>query len=392
MHRLIKGRVREMVVSESSWQNRVAAVGDFFDNVTWLEEPRVLYQSIADEMVSIVGCDTVSLRMLSVARDEMIGYATSGSAKTLVKESFYSLPITIGRMPNLVETHEPIVYDLLHPDESDVKSERGIQLGYRYAVTVPLLFEDDLIGVVDFIYREGQFSDDDLPWLAELCRIVGSIMGMIGVSERMTELRIADEAKRIGIELHDSLAQPVSVVALEADKALMALDEGDVESLRTGLLRLREASLQACNSIRQEALALNEASDEHEDLSDVIGRFVARYSSQWGIRASFEEPENDVMVTKKVSNQVMRILNEALGNVVRHAHANEVVVGLTSSNGLLSLRVEDDGNGFDMRSIPEEKMGLRLMKERASRVGGKLVVASVPGEGTSLVADIPLSA
>ena len=116
MHRLIKGRVREMVVSESSWQNRVAAVGDFFDNVTWLEEPRVLYQSIADEMVSIVGCDTVSLRMLSVARDEMIGYATSGSAKTLVKESFYSLPITIGRMPYLVETHEPIVYDLLHPD------------------------------------------------------------------------------------------------------------------------------------------------------------------------------------------------------------------------------------------------------------------------------------
>ena len=90
--------------------------------------------------------------------------------------------------------------------------------------------------------------------------------------------------------------------------------------------------------------------------------------------------------------KVMRILNEALGNVVRHAHANEVVVGLTSSNGLLSLRVEDDGNGFDMRSIPEEKMGLRLMKERANRVGGKLVVASVPGEGTSLVADIPLSA
>ena len=381
-----------MVVSESSWQNRVAAVGDFFDNVTWLEEPRILYQSIADEMVGIVGCDTVSLRMLSVARDEMIGYATSGSAKSLVKESFYSLPITIGRMPNLIETHEPIVYDLAHPDESDVRSERGVLLGYRYAVTVPLLFEDELIGVVDFIYREGQYSDDDLPWLVELCRIVGSIMGMIGVSERMTELRIADEVKRIGIELHDSLAQPVSVVALEADKALMALDEGDVESLRTGLLRLREASLQACNSIRQEALTLYEESEECEDLSDVIDRFVARYSSQWGMKVLFERPEHAVMVTKKVGNQVMRILNEALGNVVRHAHADKIVVALASNNGLLSLRVEDDGDGFDIRSIPEEKMGLRLMKERATRVGGKLVVASVPGEGTSLVADIPLSA
>ena len=66
-----------MVVTESSWQSRVSYVGDFFDNVQWLEEPRVLYQSIANELRKVVGCDTVSLRMLSVAGDEMIGYATS---------------------------------------------------------------------------------------------------------------------------------------------------------------------------------------------------------------------------------------------------------------------------------------------------------------------------
>ena len=106
----------------------------------------------------------------------------------------------------------------------------------------------------------------------------------------------------------------------------------------------------------------------------------------------FERPNNAIMVTKNVGDQVLRILNEALGNVVRHARAGEVVVGLSSGSGMLSLRVEDDGCGFDMRTLPAEKMGLRIMKERASKVGGKLVVASVPGEGTSLVADIPLSA
>ena len=114
-----------MVVSELSWQNRVAAVGDFFDNVTWLEEPRLLYQSIADEMVRIVGCDTVSLRMLSVAGDEMIGYASSGSAKSLVEESFAALPLTLGRMPVLIETREPIVYDLKNPDERDIISAKA---------------------------------------------------------------------------------------------------------------------------------------------------------------------------------------------------------------------------------------------------------------------------
>ncbi len=381
-----------MVVSESSWQIRVMAVGDFFDNVTWLEEPRVLYQSIADEIVNIVECDTVSLRMLSVAGDEMIGYASSGSAKLLVKESYASLPLTVGRMPMLIETHEPIVYDLKNPDERDVKSERGVKLGYRYAVTAPLLFEEELIGVVDFIYREGQFSEDDLPWLVELCRIIGSVMGMVGVSDRMTELRIADEVKRIGVELHDSLAQPVSVVALESDKALMALDEGDYDSLRQGLMRLREASLQACNSLRQEVLTLGETVEEFEDLSDVLERFVMHFAAQWGLKISFERPDGAVMVTKKVGDQVLRILNEALGNVVRHARARSVVVALSQGNGMLSLRIEDDGCGFDIRTVPAEKMGLRIMKERAGRVGGKLVVASVPNEGTSLVADIPLSA
>lgn len=381
-----------MVVTESSWQSRVSYVGDFFDNVQWLEEPRVLYQSIADELRKVVGCDTVSLRMLSVAGDEMIGYATSGSAKTLVQDSFTSLPLNVGRMPLLVETHQPIVYDLLNPSESDVKSETGVELGYRYCVTAPMLFNGELIGVIDFIYRDGEFSEEDVPWLLELCRVVGSAMGMVGVSERMTELRIADEVRRIGIELHDSLAQPVSVVALEADKALMALDEGDVETLRHGLLRLREASVQACNSIRHEVLVLGEGVDEREDLSDVVERFATRFSSQWGLKVLFERPNNTIMVTKNVGDQVLRILNEALGNVVRHARAGEVVVGLSSGSGMLSLRVEDDGCGFDMRTLPAEKMGLRIMKERASKVGGKLVVASVPGEGTSLVADIPLSA
>ena len=208
----------------------------------------------------------------------------------------------------------------------------------------------------------------------------------------MTELRIADEVKRIGVELHDSLAQPVSVVALEADKALMALDEGDDESLRHGLMRLREASLQACNSIRQEVLTLSESVEEFQDLADVLDRFIMRFVAQWGLKVSFERPEGAVMVTKKVGDQVLRILNEALGNVVRHARAESVVVALSQGNGMLSLRIEDDGCGFDVRAVSTEKMGLRIMKERAGKVGGRLVVASVPNEGTSLVADIPLSA
>ena len=210
---------------------------------------------------------------------------------------------------------------------------------------------------------------------------------MVGIADRMTELRITDEAKRIGVELHDSLAQPVSVVALEADKALMSLDEGDFDSLRHGLTRLREASLQACDLIRQEVLTLGESVEEFEDLSDVLGRFVMRFASQWGLKISFERPDDPVMVTKKVGDQVLRILNEALGNVVRHARAKSVVVSLSQANGMLSLRVEDDGCGFDVAASERARgvhLGLSSMRSRAENIGGRFAVRSAHGRGTEV--------
>ena len=378
---------------QQPWRNRVDQIAGFFEQMPWLDEPKNLYQAIADHLVECTGCDSVNLRMLSVAGDEMIGCASSGSAQTLAGDGFASVSMTVGRMPRLERSAEPIVEDFANPAEEDVESAEGLAGGFSHAVTVPLRFEGALIGAVDFIYKEGQFTgDDEVEWLAELCRIVGSVMGMVGISDRMTELRISDEARRIGVELHDNLAQSVSVVSLEADKALMSLEEGDLESLRHELSRLREAGQQACSMIRQEVLTLQDSAGETEDLEESFSRYLERFKAQWGIPYTFEHPEEPVVVTAKVGNQAIRILHEALSNVVRHAKAKAVIGALERADGTISIRIEDDGCGFDARSVPEGTMGLRLMRERAARLGGTLVVASVPGEGTSLVADIPIAA
>ncbi len=382
-----------MAANDSVWRSRVEAIGDFFNQVAWLEEPRELYQSIADELVKLAGCDTVSVRMLSVAGDEMIGCAVSGSAGLLVGEGYATVSLATGRMPELVKFHRPIVYDMANPVEQDVRTQRGLDLGYRYAVTAPLIYDGTLVGAIDFIYREGQYAgEDDLAWITGICKVAGSIMGILGISDRMIELRITDEARRIGAELHDNLAQPVSVITLESDKALMALEEEDYESLGKGLRRLREASKLACDSIIREAQTLQDPITDSEDLAVAVQRHLERYHAQWGVSVEFNRPDDVIMVSKKVGGQVLHILNEALGNVLRHARAQHVSVSLTASRGMLTLRVEDNGCGFDPRSVSPEKTGIRIMKERASKVGGKLTVASVPGEGTSLVADIPLVA
>ena len=97
-----------------------------------------------------------------------------------------------------------------------------------------------------------------------------------------------------------------------------------------------------------------------------------------------------ILTTDRVMTQITQILNEAITNTVRHASANLITVDLKEDGGILRMSVEDNGCGFDAREAAEGGLGIRAMHERANKAGGRLKIASVPGEGTSVSADIPL--
>jgi signal transduction histidine kinase len=91
--------------------------------------------------------------------------------------------------------------------------------------------------------------------------------------------------------------------------------------------------------------------------------------------------------------QLLRILQESLANVQRHAHAGQVRVTVEATNGSVVLIVADDGKGFDPMVVAEDgrpHLGLKIMRGRAERVGGSLIIQSRPGEGTKIVARVPL--
>jgi two-component system nitrate/nitrite sensor histidine kinase NarX len=101
-------------------------------------------------------------------------------------------------------------------------------------------------------------------------------------------------------------------------------------------------------------------------------------------RAALLSPASEV--------QVMRIVQEALANIWRHAHADHLWIRMDCENGLL-LTIEDDGCGFDPTAVggPDpDHFGLQIMRERAQGLGGKLTVASRPGQGTRVVVSLPV--
>ena len=95
-----------------------------------------------------------------------------------------------------------------------------------------------------------------------------------------------------------------------------------------------------------------------------------------------------MVVPLQVSLQIVRILSECLSNVLRHAEATRVTVSLEEGDRLLSLAVEDNGRGFDVQAVPPERMGLRVMRERAESMGGRLSVMSGK-TGTTICVDVP---
>ncbi|MDR1359035.1 MAG: GAF domain-containing protein [Coriobacteriales bacterium] len=368
----------------------VQIVAEFFESVQWSTDPHETYDSMADALVQVLGCDTASIRLLTPAGNGMIGCASSGTASSIISDKLRSLPLSMGRLPELIRTHEPIFVDFAHPNEQDVTFDGAVELGYRYAVTVPLLADGSLLGIADFIYRDGQYTDDTLETLKGFGRILGVVVSAVSLSERLVHLRILDEVSSLATQINENTLQPTSVVMLEADKALESLDSGDSDSLKSGLERLYAASLELYKLTSQELATLQRSDAEVTDIVCEVRDFLERFTEMWGIACSLTSPELGVLATGRIRDQVMHILNEALANVVRHAGASQVFVEIKEQLGVLQMSIEDNGCGFDTKGERLMNHGILAMKARASKVGGRLLLVSTPGEGTSVSFDLPL--
>jgi two-component system sensor histidine kinase UhpB len=84
-----------------------------------------------------------------------------------------------------------------------------------------------------------------------------------------------------------------------------------------------------------------------------------------------------------------RVTQEALSNILKHAHASEADVEVVAEDGVVSLYITDDGTGFDIRTVSPSGMGLRMMRERLEGAGGSFAIESAPGRGTTIRAVIP---
>lgn len=240
-----------------------------------------------------------------------------------------------------------------------------------------------------------EFADD--PALLRLASAVNRLLdGMIADRQRLRELAArafrAQEAERLRIarELQEETAQTLTTVLFQ----LRAARQIDEPSARDTLLdEARDGLMHTTDSLRRYARVLHPPSLEELGLVAALEGYARSLASSSGLAIQILADDLQGVLPLEGELALYRIVQEALGNVVRHAGAAQVLVRVRNKGGYVKTLIEDDGAGFLVEEAEARLpcLGLFGMRERALSVGGTVEIDSIPGDGTQVRIAIPIA-
>jgi PAS domain S-box-containing protein len=196
-----------------------------------------------------------------------------------------------------------------------------------------------------------------------------------------TELAAAEERQRLSRELHDAVNQTLWTAALTADGLLRDL-EPDAE-LHRRVARLRKLISGAQAEMRTLLLELRPQELVEVELPELLAQLVAAMESRKKMEVTVDLQPVELDPAQRVA--VYRIAQEALTNITRHSASSVVSVSLAMhDDGVVALRICDNGRGFDVDNVPPGHLGLSIMRERTEAIGAELVLRTAPGHGTEI--------
>jgi signal transduction histidine kinase len=197
-----------------------------------------------------------------------------------------------------------------------------------------------------------------------------------------------EERTRLSRELHDGLAQDLWLAKLKVGRLALAPDLGD--SARAVCDEVAGAIDTGLADARQAVMTLRLGSEPAVSLQELVARQVDDFADRFGLRAEFVCDGDLPRLAPRSEAELLRIAQEALNNVARHADATVVRVKASVVGSSLELVVGDNGRGFEPGEVPDGSFGLASMRERAQLIGGELTIDSAPQDGTRIRVRVPL--
>ena len=201
-----------------------------------------------------------------------------------------------------------------------------------------------------------------------------------------------EERARLARELHDTIGQSLTAVIMTTTAVENSLPP-DLITGKEKLANVRSIAVQSLHDLRSLIFDLRPEVLDDLGLGLALHSQVKKYLEPAGVQAQLRAAGLKDQLSAEVETAVFRVVQEAITNIARHAQANKANISLTKKEDRLIVRVEDDGVGFDPDLVMRKQQhawGLRGMEERITLLGGRFYVGSSPGNGTLVLAEIPL--
>jgi two-component system nitrate/nitrite sensor histidine kinase NarX len=265
--------------------------------------------------------------------------------------------------------------------------------GFRTVGVFPVRYRHRLVGMCNLWFDTPRVIEErERKLIAVLGQHLGAALEAERLRSREKELAVSEERNLLAQELHDSIAQSLAFLNLQAQMLDAALVKGDIEEARAELAQIRAGVQESYDDVR-ELLTHFRTRMAELDLSGALRQAVSRFGGQTGIAIEFVESGAGIDPPPETQLQILHVVHECLSNVRKHSAAKHVTV-LLERGVQYRFVVRDDGRGFDPDAVGSDvaHVGLAIMRERARRIGARLSVASRPGHGSEVVLAIDTTA
>ena len=274
------------------------------------------------------------------------------------------------------------------------KASNGREKCMQTKVSTPLVSQGNPLGTLTLgSPQPNAFPVEALNLLQAIGQQIGVAVEKANLHQEVERTATLEERQRIAAEMHDGLAQTLSYIGHKTDSVPQLVAAGQIHLVNTVCREIRQAVTQAGIEVRRAIASLQERPAPRLSLQDAIRRTVAGMATETVPRIEVHDLTGEpITYPPEDLEQVLKVVQEALLNAIRHARARSIDVRLQRNAQEITIIVQDDGCGFDPAAPVANQhnhFGLSIMSARAARIGAALTIEARQGKGVNVTLAIP---
>ncbi len=271
-------------------------------------------------------------------------------------------------------------------DDSSAPLKHCLKAGFETVITLPVRLHQHLMGEVDLFYHARiDATPAERSLLEALSSHLASGMENLRLNALEKEAAVSQERHLLARELHDSIAQSLAFLKIQVQLMREAIKTRNDTEITKILEEIDVGVRESYGDVRELLLHFRTRANA-EDIEPALATTLQKFEHQSGIKTTLTMQGQGLPLAPDVQIQVLHIIQEALSNIRKHAHASQAWLDV-QQQPTWRFEVRDDGIGFkpDADEFDETHVGLRIMTERAQRIGAHIEVVSTPARGSSVI-------